>query len=159
MLTCFSTLACPDFSWQDIYSMAKDFNFNGIEIRGLGQDIFSVKAPPFRDSELPKTVARLKELKIAIPCLSSGEPVNDLATKDKAIAEIKAYIELASKLGTSYIRVLGDRNPAPEKEIDDNVVISIMRELIPYAEEYNVTLLIETNGVYADTKRLKKLLD
>ena len=56
MLTCFSTLACPDFSWQDIYSMAKDFNFDGIEIRGLGNDIFSVKAPPFKDSELPKTV-------------------------------------------------------------------------------------------------------
>ena len=100
MLTCFSTLACPDFSWQEIYSMAKDFNFNGIEIRGLGNDIFSVKAPPFTESQLPKTVAKLKELKLTIPCLSSGEPVNDLATKDKAISEIKAYIELANKLGT-----------------------------------------------------------
>ena len=159
MLTCFSTLACPDFSWQEIYSMAKDFNFNGIEIRGLGNDIFSVKAPPFTESQLPKTVAKLKELKLTIPCLSSGEPVNDLATKDKAIAEIKAYIELANKLGTSYIRVLGDRNPAPEKEIDDEVVISIMKELVPYAEEMNVTLLLETNGVYCDTKRLKKVLD
>ena len=159
MLTCFSTLACPDFSWQEIYSMAKDFNFNGIEIRGLGNDIFSVKAPPFTDEQLPKTVAKLKELKLTIPCLSSGLPVNDLATKDKAVSEIKAYIELASKLGTSYIRVLGDADPAPSKEIDDNVVVEIMRELIPYAEEKNVTLLIETNGVYADTKRLKKLLD
>ena len=34
-----------------------------------------------------------------------------------------------------------------------------MKELVPYAEEMNVTLLIETNGVYADTKRLKKVLD
>ena len=85
MLTCFSTLACPDFSWQDIYSMAKDFGFNGIEIRGLGQDIFSVKAPPFTEANLPKTVAKLKELKLTIPCLSSGEPVNNLETKDKAI--------------------------------------------------------------------------
>ena len=114
MLTCFSTLACPDFSWQEIYSMAKDFNFNGIEIRGLGNDIFSVKAPPFTDAELPKTVAKLKELNLKIPCLSSGEPVNNLETKDKAISEIKAYIVLASKLGTSFIRVLGDRNPAPK---------------------------------------------
>ena len=159
MKTCFSTLACPDFTWQEIYSMAKDFGFDGIEIRGLGQDIFSVKAAPFTDKELPKTIAKLKDLKLTIPCLSSGEPVNNLETKDKAIAEIRAYIELANKLGTSFIRVLGDRNPAPEKEIDDNVVISIMRELIPYAEEMNVTLLIETNGVYADTKRLKKVLD
>ena len=33
MKICFSTLACPDFSWADIYSMAKDFHFDGIEIR------------------------------------------------------------------------------------------------------------------------------
>ena len=30
MKTCFSTLACPDFTWQEIYSMAKDFGFDGI---------------------------------------------------------------------------------------------------------------------------------
>ena len=30
----FSTLACPDFEWTDIYSIAKDFHFDGIEIRG-----------------------------------------------------------------------------------------------------------------------------
>ena len=40
----FSTLACPDYSWVDIYSMAKDLGFGGIEIRGLGQDIFAVNA-------------------------------------------------------------------------------------------------------------------
>ncbi|MBR3533531.1 MAG: AMP-binding protein [Clostridiales bacterium] len=159
MLTCFSTLACPDFSWQDIYSMAKDFGFDGIEIRGLGDDIFSVKAPPFRENELPKTVAKLKQLKLQIPCLSSGEPVNNEATREQAISEITAYCELAGKIGASYIRVLADRDAAPGKEVDDNVVIETVRQLVPVAEKYNVTLLLETNGVYADTRRLKKVLD
>ena len=36
----FSTLGCPGFEWSDIYSMAKDFGFDGIEIRGMGKDIF-----------------------------------------------------------------------------------------------------------------------
>ena len=26
----FSTLACPEWSWTDIYSMAKDFKFDGV---------------------------------------------------------------------------------------------------------------------------------
>ena len=51
----FSTLGCPDFDWPDIYSMAKDFGFNGIEIRCLGDDIFAVKARPFTESALPAT--------------------------------------------------------------------------------------------------------
>ena len=51
MKIAFSTLGCPDFSWTDIYSVAKDFGFDGIEIRGLGDDIFAVKASPFTDSQ------------------------------------------------------------------------------------------------------------
>ena len=42
----FSTLGCPDFSWTDIYTLAKDFGFQGIEMRGLGGDIFSIHAAP-----------------------------------------------------------------------------------------------------------------
>lgn len=159
MKTSFSTLACPDFSWQDIYSMAKDFNFDGIEIRGLGDNIYSTKAAPFTDEELPNTLDKLKELDIEISCLSSGEPVNNLETKNKAIAEITDYVELASKLSTKYVRVLGDKLPAPEGEVDDDVVIGIMKELVPVAEKNDVVLLLETNGVYSDTSRLKKVLD
>lgn len=159
MKTSFSTLACPDFSWQDIYSMAKDFNFDGIEIRGLGDNIYSTKAAPFTDEELPNTLDKLKELDIEISCLSSGEPVNNLETKDKAIAEITDYVELASKLSTKYVRVLGDKLPAPEGEVDDDVVIGIMKELVSVAEKNDVVLLLETNGVYSDTSRLKNVLD
>ena len=63
----FSTLACPDYSWAEIYSMAKDIGFDGIEVRGLGNDIFAVKAKPFTESQLPQTVKKLKELGLTIP--------------------------------------------------------------------------------------------
>ena len=53
----FSTLSCPDWAWSDIYSLAKDFKFDGIEIRGLGNEIFSVKAQPFTEAQLPATIA------------------------------------------------------------------------------------------------------
>ena len=159
MKTCFSTLACPDFTWQEIYSMAKDFDFDGIELRGLGNDIISYKALPFRDSEIDKTVAKLSSLNLEIPCLSSGAVLKDAENFDQVVEEVTQYAILAKKLNSSYIRVLGDREPAPEGEVDDSVVCEALRKLAPIAEEYNVTLLIETNGVYADTKRLRKLLD
>ena len=68
----FSTLGCPDFSWSDIYSMAKDFGFSGIEMRGLGGNIFSVHAAPFKPENLEATRAQLRRLKLEICCLSSG---------------------------------------------------------------------------------------
>ena len=31
----FSTIGCPAYSWVDIYPMAKDLGFDGIEVRGV----------------------------------------------------------------------------------------------------------------------------
>ena len=158
MKIAFSTLGCPDFDWSDIYSMAKDLGFDGIEIRGLGKDIFAVKAQPFTEAELPNTIRKLKELRLEIPCLSSGCCLKFTEKAEQNHDEIVQYIELASKLGTPYIRILADLEPQPDGEVDDEAVLAALRHLIPIAEEKGVTLLIETNGVYTDTKRLSELL-
>ena len=155
----FSTLACPDLTWQEIYSMAKDFGFDGIEMRGLGNDIISYKALPFTDAQIEKTCAKLQSLGLEIPCLSSGAILSDRENHEDAIKEITQYAQLARKLNTSYIRILGDKEPAPMGEVDDDIVYEALLKLVPIAEEYNVTLLVETNGVYADTLRLKNLLE
>lgn len=155
----FSTLACPDFSWTDIYSMAKDFNFDGIEIRGLGNDIFSVKAQPFTDAQLPATIEKLNSLGIEIPCLSSGACLKFKDKFNEAKAEITAYAQLAGKINASFIRILADLEPNPVSEVDDEYIISALKELVPIAEQYNVTLLVETNGVYSDTSRLCRVLE
>ena len=159
MKLAFSTLGCPDFDWSDIYSMAKDFGFQGIEMRGLGDNIFSIYARPFKKENLAKTVETLKKRHLEIPCLSSGCALKYADRLDDTIEELKSYIDLAAKLGTPFIRVLADRHAHPEGEVDDKAILDAINRLIPYAEQHNVTLLIETNGVYSDTKRLRDLLD
>ena len=72
----FSTLGCPDFEWSDIYSMAKDLGFDGIEIRGVGNDIDAINARPFSALRLQSTIKKLKELRLEIPCLSTGCALN-----------------------------------------------------------------------------------
>ena len=159
MKIAFSTLGCPDFDWTDIYSMAKDLGFEGIEIRGLGKEIFAVKAQPFTESQLPETVEKLAKLRLEIPCLSSGCCLKFPEQAEANYQEIVEYITLAAKLGTDYIRILADREPHPSDEVDDEVVLTALRRLAPLAEANGVTLLVETNGVYADTNRLRNLLD
>ncbi len=158
MKLAFSTLGCPDFSWTEIYSMAKDLGFRGIELRGMGENIFSV-SEPFTAENLPKTVEQLKKRHLEISCLSSGNSIKYAERKEQNIEELRKYIELANALECKYIRVLGDEKACRDGEVDDEVVLSVINELISYAEEKGVTLLIETNGVYADTKRLASLLN
>ena len=148
MKLAFSTLGCPDFSWTDIYSMAKDLGYNGIEIRGLGDDIFAVKAQPFTERMLPETIQKLESLRLEIPCLSSGCCLKYESKEDENVKEITQYIHLARKLKTPYVRILADLKPYPEDDVDDEVVLKALRRIIPIAEENDVDLLIESNGVY-----------
>lgn len=159
MKIAFSTLGCPNFSWADIYSMAKDLGFDGIEIRGLGDEIFAVHAQPFTEAQLPQTKKKLSELRLEIPCLSSGCCLKFVEKAEENYQEIVQYIELAAKLGTPFVRILADLEPQPNGEVDDAVVIAALQRLVPVAEKKGVTLLVETNGVYADTARLCNLLN
>lgn len=160
MKIAFSTLGCPDFSWSDIYSMAKDIGFDGIEIRGLGKDIYAVQAQPFTENELPQTIKKLAGLRLEIPCLSSGSCLKFTEREEESYKEIVEYIQLASKLGTPYVRILADKEPhLEEEEVNDETILAALHRLIPVAEEFGVTLLVETNGVYSDTARLRGLLD
>ena len=155
----FSTLACPDFSWTDIYSMAKDLGFHGIEVRGIGDETNALKTKPFSAEKVDKTAEKLRSLKLEIPCLSTGCCLKFSDKREENLAEISAHADLAAKLNTPYIRILADLTPAPEGEVDDSFIAEVLKEAAAVAEAKNVTLLVETNGVYSDTKRLKNLLD
>lgn len=155
----FSTLACPDYSFSDIYAMAKDLGFEGIEVRGLGRDIFDGSAMPFAPENLPATVKKLRALGLEVSCLSSDCCLKypERAEENKKI--ISEYISAAKALGTKFVRVLGDDRPEPNGEVDDSEVIRQLSSFVSAAEEAGVTLVIETNGVYSNTARLKSVLD
>ncbi|MEG2118652.1 MAG: sugar phosphate isomerase/epimerase family protein, partial [Clostridia bacterium] len=168
MKIAFSTLACPTNSFSDIYSMAKDLGFDGIELRGVGLnkaenlpliDISDGRTFAFCAAQLSKTIQTLKKLNLAVSCLSSGCVLSNPQKKYENIAEIKAYIAAAKQMGCAFVRVLGDSAPAPDGDINDGIIEQILQELAPFAEQSNVTLLVETNGVFCNTERLRALLN
>ena len=159
MKIAFSTVGCPEWSWTDIYIMAKDLGFNGIELRGLENELNLLKTRPFNDANVKETVNKLQKAKLSISCLASSCFLGGTGDEDEALKEGFEYIELASKINCKYIRILGDKNPAPTEPIDDERVIRLLNKLLPKAQENDVYLLVETSGVYADTKRLKKVIE
>lgn len=152
----FSTLGCPNYDWKDICSMTKDLGFNGIEVREISSEH---SRSPFTDDKIAETAETLKKMRIEIPCLSTGCCLKYTDKHDENIKEITGYINAAQAVGASYIRILADEKPGPDGEVDDNLIANELRGLLKTAEEKGVVLLVETNGVYCDTARLKNLLD
>ena len=154
----FSTLGCPDWSYDEIVSMAKDIGYDAIEIRGIEKDMFAPIAKPFLPENIEQTKARLQKLGLVISCLTSGVRLNETYRIESHMADAMAYIDLAKKLEVPYVRVIGDSGPNPT-EVPFNDVAKRLRELAEYAEGTNVKLLIETNGAFAKSDVMLDLLD
>ena len=99
MKIAFSTLGCPDWSFSEILSTAKDFGYNGIEIRGLKNEIFAPAAREFKEDRIETTRQSLKELGLEIACFSSASYLFDKKNTEDAIKEGCSYIDLANKMG------------------------------------------------------------
>ena len=154
----FSTLGCPDWSFDDILSMSKDLGYDAIEIRGIERDMFAPSAKPFLPENIEKTKERLEKLGLEISCLTSGVRLNETYRIESHMADGKAYIDLAQKLGVPYIRVIGDSGPDPTDIPFDNVA-KHLKELADYADGTDVTLLIENNGALAKSDLMLHLLE
>nr|MCR5608546.1 AMP-binding protein [Lachnospiraceae bacterium] len=94
---------------------------------------------------------------IEIPCIDITCNIADKDKFDENIALIEENIETASTLNCPFIRLRAGVS-STDKDIDDNVVISLIEKLYKKAENNNVSILIETVGPYSDTKRLRDVL-
>ena len=147
----FSTVGCPGWSFGEIVSAARDLGYDGIEIRGVGSELFAPRTHPFSPDGLPATARMLRGASLAIPaldsscCLGCGDYHNNEA-------EGKAYIDLAAKLGAACVRVMISPHPQPEPA-DEDAAARMAAALCDYAGK-EVAVLVETNGIFCDTKKL-----
>lgn len=155
----FSTLGCPKLSFRDALSIAKDLGYDGIELRGIMQTIDAPDLKEFSEENRASTLERLSRLGLEIPILTSACKLHREEKWEATFDLAKRYVDMAERIGTKYVRMLGDSYPAPGGHVSDEVVLEHLVQIADYAAGKGITVLIETNGVYADTARLKKLLD
>jgi Sugar phosphate isomerases/epimerases len=158
----FSTLGCPDWSFGDIFSVASDLGYNGIEIRGIADEIYAPKIEIFSKANIEKTKAKFAKAHIEIPILTTGAYLCGNDNIESAEFEVKDYVMLAQSLGVKYVRVLGEKDPHPDIEMskdDFDALCGRYSELCKFAAAHDVGLLIETNGFLAETAHMKALME
>lgn len=155
----FTTLACPNWSWDMIVDRAAEYGYEGIEPRGVEGEMDLTKARPFIRENLSNTKNQLKEHGLEIPCLDTSARFDDPETIDRNIEEARRHIDLAAELDAPYIRVFGDRIPSPElapKTIAQ--VAEALNKLGEYTQGIPVMILIETHGDFSKTDYMVELL-
>ncbi|NLL56101.1 MAG: AMP-binding protein [Clostridiales bacterium] len=148
------------FSFDELVQIAKENKLKGIEIHDINHSSFD-KEEPFCKQNIAKTLRKLNENKLRICCLDAVSNLADYQNSQNIIAEIERLIELAKDLNCPYIRLHAYNSK--EQNLDslaiDKKIIEIIEKVLPIATNNKVTLLIESMGIYADTTRLKNVLD
>ncbi|SFQ46407.1 Xylose isomerase-like TIM barrel [Caldicoprobacter faecalis] len=132
MKICFSTLGCPDWSWEEILAAAKDLGYDGIELRGLGNEIYVPKAKPFLPENIQTSKRQLLDKGLEISCITSSCHLHE-KDAESYIQEGMEYIDLAEQLNAPFVRVLGDSEPYPKAPVDVKQVIRMLKVLGDYA--------------------------
>ena len=108
MKLCFSTLACPEWTLDQIVRAAHQNQIGGVDFRGLGSEIDVTKLPAFNEG-LPDTLDLFRRHDLRMPCLCTS--VTLVSPPDRWTAmldECARTAELASKTETRYMRIFGN---------------------------------------------------
>jgi len=159
MKVSFSTLGCPKLNMGEILAIAKDLGYDGVEMRGVGKVIDAPDIPDFAPERIEKTKAAFAAKGIVIPILTSAVYLHKKPDWPAARALALRYIDTAVALGVPYVRVLSDTGPAPEGPIDLPMIEDRLAELCAYAAPKGIRVLTETNGYFANSERLARLLE
>ena len=155
---CFSTLGCSDDTLDEIFALCKKFGIENVEIRGICGELNNCKISDFAPEKVAATAEKFKNAGITPAILGTSCEFHKEEKFEAAVAEGKASIEIAAKLGAKGIRVFGNRIVAPEAETYARVIRGL-KILCEYAKDRGVDVLLETHGDYNSVETLSPIVD
>ena len=155
----YCTRGWHDQGWQGLVAMARDYGFSGLEIYGVNDPVFTGPGGPLTASALSGTLHNLTGEGIAVCCIDALGNLADPAAIETTRQELADCVRLAADLQANGIRVRATAVEGLSDEKMDQVVRDNLAQGVKLAEQAGVTLLLESCGIYADTGRLRDVLN
>ena len=147
----FSTRGWKDYPWDMQISDATEHHFQGIEVYDLFHcDTLTDRGGAFGKYHQNETMRMLLDNKLYIPCLDSSI---DLSSWDALNDEnIYFLMETAYSMHIPYVAVCAMSE-------HEDIVRENLHRLLEKASDMHICLLIKTVGIYANTEKLRSLMD
>ena len=146
----FSTRGWGDLSWEEMLQEAVDMRFGGVEVYNLFKfPVLTDRGGPFHEHKVAATIRQLRDLKLKVPCFDTSV---DLSSDPEAIGILTNVLETARNAQVPFVAACALTE-------NEELVGENLEALLPAAEAAGVTLLLKTSGIYADTARLRSMLE
>jgi sugar phosphate isomerase/epimerase len=160
-LLSFSTLGCPDWTFQQIVDFAVQHEYKGIEVRGIQREMDLAKCSVFTAQNIQATLSLMKEKGLRFVNLGSSATLHfaEGAEREKNLDEGKRFIDLAQQLNCPYIRVFPNKFPeGQDKKATMDLIAKGLMTLGDYAKDSKVSVLMETHGDLVKTEDLSTIM-
>ena len=161
ILLSFSTLGCPDWSFERIVNFAVENNYSGIEIRGIQRQMDLTKCKEFNTPESISATLRLmtsRGLKFVDLGSSAEMHHSNAADRQKNLDEARSFIDLARQLNCPYVRVFPNKLPKEDRSATIELIVKGLREVGDYAKKNKVMALMETHGDVVESAVLEQIM-
>jgi sugar phosphate isomerase/epimerase len=157
----FTTLGCPDWTLRQIVENAAKMGYDAVDLRGLQDEIDVSKTPEFTTG-LSDTKALFADHGVVISgiAISARYAVVDAAEKERHFDETRRNMELAARLDAHILRVYGGK--VPEGHTVNSIMPTLvenLRQIGDEAEQYDITLALETHDDWTDSSVFRRLMD
>lgn len=150
----FTTLGCPDWSFEKILREAVAMGYQGIEVRGLDGEMLAEKIPQFQPGVQRDTLRALEKAGLKMCGFGTSVNFHDAGKREEMLAQGKAAIDVCHAMGIPAIRIFGDKIGDADEPTIINQVIDGARALCDYAQGSGVQVLLEVHGEFNTKERV-----
>ena len=145
----FSTRGWQEKSWEENLSTALTMHFGGIELYNVHKSQALIgRGGPLHKYNTAATVRTLHEKELKIPCLDTSWDVSVEDSTD----DILQVLQIAHDVQCPYVAITAQFDQ--EDRVRRNLA-----DIQKTAAALGLCVLMKTSGIYADTARLRSLLD
>ncbi len=145
----FSTRGWQSLPWQTLLEMAETMHFGGIELYNVQNEPALIgRGGALHQYTAAATARELWQKGLRLPCLDSSCDLS-VPGSEPVVTQL---MQLAHDVQSPCVSVAALHD-------DEAAVRDALTALLPAAQTLGLTLLVKTSGIYADSARLRALLD
>lgn len=156
----FSTVSCPKWDFETICARAKEYGYDGVEIRGfLNESILTASNVFLTDPNKLKSMFKYHGIEIA--CLASSIAMTWSKKKDRILVDdCRRFIDTAAAVGCSFVKVFDTTARPGHSRASAGVAFGDwLLPLGDYAAEREVVILVEGALSFRSAKEIWAILD
>lgn len=150
----FSTVACPEWTLEEVARKAQEMGYAGVELRTLGAGSTALASDPAL-TDPAKAAGIFKATGIEPVCLSTSIALNHKSESDARAAawEAQEAIQLAAAIGCSFVRLFGyEVKPGDSRQSAMQTIAHYVSTLLDQAGRLGVQVLLENGGSFNKAK-------